>query len=82
MPKKSQTSTEILQQRKKIKSKKEENQSTEVVEKRINRPWSAEESQRLRDIVKKNGARHWRDVAHALGSRSASQCSQHWRRGI
>ena len=42
-------------------------------------PWSAEEDDALRAIVRAHGARKWNDIARAIGTKCSKQCRRRWR---
>ena len=42
-------------------------------------PWSAEEDDALRAIVRARGAKKWNDIARAIGTKCSKQCRRRWR---
>lgn len=44
------------------------------------RVWTSEEDKLLLESVRKNDGKNWKNIAKAVPGRSATQCSQRWRR--
>lgn len=42
--------------------------------------WTEEEDKKLAELVKKYQCKQWKEVASHFPNRSATQCSQHWRK--
>ena len=48
--------------------------------KHANLKWTAEEDKKLAELVKQYECKQWKEVASHFPNRSATQCSQHWRK--